>query len=192
MTIYEEQDSNALVIKVSPIQWLSTLPDSSLDLAIRPSLVGSDQNFVLIAPYRLFQHHPAGKFIVTKKFRTLCLSKETTHCFLVSSLGVLDCFKLSSFCCRPYFGPSVLKLQNLFMSWNASFFWTTEMCAIRVTVRTTRNVTILYFPQQKIMPQNSLGEKNSCQPIRIFILQFALRIAFRGVLHRCGNQEIHR
>ena len=24
------------------------------------------------------------------------------------------------------------------------------------------------------------------------ILQFALRIAFRGVLHRCGNQEIHR
>ena len=24
------------------------------------------------------------------------------------------------------------------------------------------------------------------------ILQFTLHIAFRGVLHRCGNQEIHR
>ena len=24
------------------------------------------------------------------------------------------------------------------------------------------------------------------------ILQFALHIAFRGVLHRCGNPEIHR
>ena len=24
------------------------------------------------------------------------------------------------------------------------------------------------------------------------ILQFALHIAFRGVLHRCGNLEIHR